>query len=67
MDGVKATREIRKCRQLEDLPIIALTAHALKGDRERCIEAGMTDYISKPINYAEFYAAIEKYISGGTP
>ncbi|MFH1999989.1 MAG: ATP-binding protein, partial [Planctomycetota bacterium] len=49
--GLDATREIRKGEQAtgEHIPIIALTAHALKGDRERCIEAGMDDYITKPV------------------
>jgi len=62
MDGVEATREIRKCKTLKDLPIVALTAHALKGDRERFLEAGLTDYIPKPIKYKQFYSTIEKYI-----
>jgi signal transduction histidine kinase/ActR/RegA family two-component response regulator len=62
MDGLKATQEIRKCEVLKDIPIIALTAHALKGDRERFIGAGMTDYIAKPIKHEKFYAVIEKYI-----
>jgi len=62
MDGLEATKEIRKCRELKEIPIIALTAHAIKGDKERFIEVGMTDYISKPIDYKEFYATIERYI-----
>ncbi|MDQ1350943.1 MAG: Response regulator [Acidobacteriota bacterium] len=62
MDGLEATKEIRKCKELEDIPIIALTAHAIKGDKERFLEAGMTDYISKPIDYKEFYITVEKYI-----
>ena len=55
MDGLTATRIIReqeRAAKKTHIPIVAMTAHALKGDRERCIEAGMTDYISKPINYA---------------
>jgi signal transduction histidine kinase/ActR/RegA family two-component response regulator len=62
MDGLEATRAIRKCKELEHIPIIALTAHAIKGDKERFLEVGMTDYISKPIDYKEFYKTIEKYI-----
>ncbi len=62
MDGIEATREIRKCKAFKDLPIIALTAHALKGDRERFLEEGLTDYIPKPIKYNQFYSTIEKYI-----
>ena len=62
MDGIEATREIRKCEAIKELPIIALTAHALKGDRERFLNEGLTDYIPKPIKYKEFFAIIEKYI-----
>jgi len=67
MDGVEATREIRKCKTLKDLPIVALTAHALKGDRERFLEEGLTDYIPKPIKYKQFYSTIEKYIKSAPP
>jgi two-component system sensor histidine kinase/response regulator len=50
MDGLTATREIRKIKGLEDLPILAMTANAMAGDRERCIEAGMNDHVAKPID-----------------
>ncbi len=62
MDGLEATKLIRKCKELKEIPIIAITAHAIKGDKERFLEVGMTDYISKPIDYKEFYTTIERYI-----
>jgi PAS domain S-box-containing protein len=61
MDGYEATREIRRMAEFASLPIIAMTANALKGDRELCLEAGMNDYISKPINREELFSTIEKW------
>jgi len=60
MDGIEATRRIRNEESNSGfhLPIIAITAHAMKGDRERCLEAGMDGYISKPINKAALLTAI---------
>lgn len=62
MDGYEATKEIREKERKtgEHIPIIAMTAHALKGDREECIAAGMDDYISKPINATSLYETVEK-------
>ena len=48
IDGYETMREIRKMRRFKSTPVIALTAKAMKGDRGKCIEAGATDYVSKP-------------------
>ena len=61
MDGLEATAAIRQMEQggPTHVPIIALTAHAMKGDRERCLAAGMDGYLSKPLNAAELFELIE--------
>jgi len=63
MDGITATREIRKQKQFKKLPIIALTANAMKGDREKVIEAGMNDYITKPIDVNELFSILKKWLA----
>lgn len=65
MDGWTATRTIRQIPEIKDVPIIALTAHAISGDRERCIEAGCNDYDSKPVDFPRLLSRIEKLV--GTP
>jgi CheY-like chemotaxis protein len=59
MDGFEATHAIRALPKAKDLPIIALTAHALSGERERCLAQGMTDYLAKPFKGHELFALIE--------
>ena len=62
MDGFEATAKIRAQEQqsVAHVPIVAMTAHAMTGDRARCLSAGMDDYISKPINAQELREIIEK-------
>ncbi|UFS68603.1 response regulator [Geomonas sp. RF6] len=62
MDGLEATRQIRAQEEFASLPIIAMTAHAMVKDRERCLSAGMNDYLSKPIAPAELYEALARWI-----
>ncbi len=62
MDGFETTAAIRANPDWAHLPIIAMTAHAMKGDRERCLEAGMNDYVSKPLRIDEVLAAIERQL-----
>ena len=64
MDGLEATREIRKQSTIKRIPIVAITAHAMKGDREKCIEAGMDDYITKPIKRENVFGILEKWVFG---
>ena len=67
LDGFDATRRIRQFEQAEGrrrTPIIAMTAHAMKGDRERCLEAGMDGYISKPVRAPELSRTIAEFTSG---
>ncbi len=61
MNGFEATEKIRQLPEYKDTPIIALTAFAMKGDREKCLEAGATDYIPKPIDSQEFIEKVKHY------
>ncbi len=62
MDGLTATKLLKGDRLTSDIPVIALTAFAMKGDRERIIEAGCDDYVSKPINYKEFLVTVARWL-----
>jgi CheY-like chemotaxis protein len=69
MDGLDATRNIRAREQKTGghVPIVALTAQAIKGDQDRCLEAGMDGYISKPIDVAELYKVIRQLVREPDP
>lgn len=62
MDGLKATTTIRTNPKTKNIPILAATARALPGDREKCIQSGCDDYIAKPFTHRELGAAIKKLL-----
>jgi len=63
MDGYETTQAIRRQeRSGHHVPIIALTAHAMAGDREKCLEAGMDDYVSKPTNTTDLRRAVSQWL-----
>jgi signal transduction histidine kinase/DNA-binding response OmpR family regulator len=66
LDGLETTKAIRRNNDWDNLPIIAMTAHAMIGDRERCLQAGMNAYVSKPVQQAGLIAVIEQYLASGT-
>jgi len=66
MDGITATMEIRKNPKFKNLPILAMTANALSSDREKCIQAGMNDHISKPIDPEVLFASLLQWITPRT-
>jgi CheY-like chemotaxis protein len=61
MDGYEAIEAIRQTEGLKEIPVIAVTAQAMVGDKERCLEAGANDYISKPIDVDRLMQLLEKY------
>lgn len=62
LDGLEATRLIRKEARWNSLPIVAMTAHAMNGDKERCLEAGMNGYISKPVHPSLLLSTVDEFI-----
>jgi CheY-like chemotaxis protein len=62
MDGYQTIKKIRRNSRLRRLPIIALTAKAMKGDRENCLEAGASDYLAKPVNTEQLLSALRMWL-----
>ena len=68
MDGLQATRAIRDLQdEVSQIPIVALTANAIQGDQETCLEAGMNDYISKPVEKQALFDVLERYLTTEAP
>jgi CheY-like chemotaxis protein len=62
MDGYQTIEKIRQDRAYRRLPIIALTAKAMKGDREKCLQAGASDYLAKPVNTEQLLSALRMWL-----
>jgi CheY-like chemotaxis protein len=65
MDGWEATRQLKANEATRDIPVIALTAHAMQGDEQKALEAGCDDYDTKPVNFSRLLEKINKYLAGG--
>ncbi|HEX3777054.1 MAG TPA: response regulator, partial [Polyangiaceae bacterium] len=65
MDGYEAMRRLRQDARFASLPVVALTARAMKGEKERCIEAGATEYLTKPVDSARLLQTVRACVSGG--
>ena len=63
MDGIDTMRAIRQIARFKDLPIVAVTAKAMKGDREKCIEAGAWDYLSKPVDSEQMLSGLRAWLT----
>lgn len=63
MNGIEICNELRKIKKFKDTPIIAVTSFAMKGDKERILEAGFNQYLSKPIKVQEFREVVKKYLN----
>ena len=66
MDGLEAARRIRSDKRFDSLPVIAMTANAMAGDREKCLDAGMNDHIAKPIDITEMFTVLRRWIKRPT-
>lgn len=67
VDGLEATRRLRADGATRDIPVVAVSAQAMVGDRERALEAGCVDYVTKPVSRHELLAAIERALSTAPP
>ena len=67
MDGLTATREIRKDPRFANLPILAMTANAMSGDRELCLDAGMQDHIAKPVDPSKMFSTLAQWVKPAVP
>jgi two-component system sensor histidine kinase/response regulator len=67
MDGFEATRRIRQDGRFASLPIIAMTANAMAGDKEKCVESGMNDHVAKPIDVGQLFVTLSRWIKPKTP
>jgi CheY-like chemotaxis protein len=63
MDGLDTMKAIRQISRFKKLPIVAVTAKAMKGDREKCIEAGAWDYLSKPVDPQQMLSVLKAWLS----
>lgn len=67
MDGYQATRKLRQDARHSSLPVIAMTANAMVGDKEKCLDAGMNDFIAKPIDVAQLFGTLARWIAPAAP
>lgn len=67
MDGFEATSQIRAQYSSQQLPVVAMTAHALKGDKEQCLAVGMNDHIAKPVEPEQLYQVLSQFLNASTP
>lgn len=66
LDGLEATKQLKAGKDTENIPVIALTAHAMEGDEKRCRDAGADDYDTKPVEFERLVAKIEALLSRGS-